>query len=256
MAVNQAMPWGIRSNWTYGPQSRLRFANKQQQSKRLFAHSARRGGARTTNYPSDAPVEKNVRDTVFEDLPMSLTWAGGELSFCLMPVQGTDFAKRTGNFINVHSVYTRFRLEKPAIENAGGPEPDLAWTVALVWDKQTNGATLNAEDVYNTTGTVPETESFRNIKFSKRFKVLHKWEGILQIGRTSTFESANNYSSATVSSDFMECYYKFPKGLRCQLDGNSGGITDVQDHSFHLIGVGESTLINVSGNSRIRFTSA
>lgn len=216
-----------------------------------------RGGQATGKVLSgSAPAEKNVRDTIFENKAFTLGWAGGEMDFLLMPVQGTDFAKRTGNFINVTSVQVNFRVDKPAIEGNATPQADIQWTVALVWDKQTNGIILNAEDVYDVTTNTFETESMRNIKFTKRFQVLKRWTGTLKVGNTSVSESAGVFASSTVVSGMQTVFYRFPKGLRCQLDGNTGGVADVQDHSFHLIGCASSVLANLTGTARIRFTSA
>ncbi len=216
-----------------------------------------RGGQATGKVlTGSAPAEKNVRDTVFNDKAFTLGWVGGEMEFLLMPVQGTDFAKRTGNFINVTSVQVNFRVDKPSIEGNGTPPADVQWCVALVWDKQTNGVVLSAEDVYDTTAAAFETDSMRNIKFTKRFQVLKRWNGILKVSTSSVSESAGVFAGSLVVSDMKSVYYRFPKGLRCQLDGNSGNVGDVQDHSFHLIGCASSVLLNLTGTARIRFTSA
>lgn len=253
-ALTTERPWSIRKDWTYGPTPYPRMTAARQQKLFGIVNRKRRWGPTT-----QSNVERHARDTQLDNLAFGTTWTGAEIKFLSMPVQGITEAMRTGRYITISAVQFKFSVNVPAIEDQAAPLPDIPWKVCLVWDKQTNGAQFNAEDVFQTQTPQPPTQAFRDLNFTKRFKVLRSWDGVLAVGRTNVKGATDGqYSTPEVTSQVYEVNYKFKKpGLRTEFIASaSGAVADVMDNSFTIIGVAGETTLNIVGNGRIRFTSA
>ncbi len=125
--------------------------------------------------------------------------------------------------------------------------------IALVLDMQTNGATLNSENVYiNPLSTsLGAASPLRNLQFTKRFRVLKTrtltldqptvvWDGtnIEQGGMHKAFQMHVNLNNLVVN-----------------FSGTTADIANIVDNSLHIIAYTSSTTCapTINYNSRLRF---
>ncbi len=227
-------------------------------AKRPYGMSYHRANRPRRGFGSSALTrsEKKFKDTVFEDTAFTVGWAGAELVFLSMPTQGTTESSRLGRWISITDVSVNFTIGNVLGQGQASPTADIPWKLALVKDKQTNGTTLNAEDVYDTTTNTVEVDSFRNMKFSKRFDVIKTWKGVIGRGKNTFGEGGADFFAVGAQNMGPYTYTKvFKKPIRCELDGDAGTIADVQDVSFHLIGTSNTPACTMTGVCRIKYTS-
>jgi len=134
--------------------------------------------------------------------------------------------------------------------------------VALVLDTQTNGAQLNAEDVFkDPTSVYLDSVMMRNLQYTSRFRVLK-----IMTLRPPNFGgggAGNGTTDGTVEGSFSKqfsCYYNFKKPLMTTYTNTTAVIANIADNSLHLIAIasdgGQSDLDStISYISRCRFTS-
>ncbi len=118
--------------------------------------------------------------------------------------------------------------------------------VIIVWDTQTNAAQLNAEDVYLTPTEI--SLAFRNLQFTKRFKIL----------KDATFDlnvmaGAGN-GTADDSPDYIK-HFKWNFKLKIPVihKGTTAVVGSVTDNSLHVIAFANATGITLKYESRVRF---
>lgn len=192
------------------------------------------------------------------DAAISQAVAGGEadpaavLSLSAM-AQGDGESQRDGRKCVLTSVQLSGYCELTPIFSAVGSDVGLAATVrlVLVQDTQTNGAQLNAEDVIKApTDTDLNPVGFRNLQFSKRFRVLADKTIHLepQTMRTET---------AVIDQAGVRKGFKIYKKLQVPVDhsGTTAAVSTITDNSLHLIaftGANDSP-IRLRYQSRVRF---
>jgi len=147
--------------------------------------------------------------------------------------EGTSKTTRIGRIISVKKIYVTGRVEFGAYSSATEPTQG-AIQVYLVWDKQTNGAQLNSEDVFTLPVGLAEfcTTHVRNMDRSKRFKVLRKFE---------VFEDMGSLTSDTL--DVFQLPYRWVPfefivdnlNIKVLYSGNAGTVADIVDNSFHIL---------------------
>ncbi len=180
--------------------------------------------------------------------------SGGEMdpttANCLNGIgQGDTESTRDGRKYIIKSIHVQGTIVRPvAANNTAYPGQALGW-IALVWDKQSNGAQLNSEDVY--TGT--ETEfPFRNLQFESRFKVLRFMKYNFSSPEAS-FDGTNIESGAQ-SKPFE---WNVRMSTPVTTTGTGATISSISDNSYHVIGGANSASAPLNGqisyNSRVRF---
>ncbi len=164
---------------------------------------------------------------------------------------GTGEEQHIGRVYTIKSMFIRFRFDVNP-ETGATPLRDLEFRVAVVWDKQTNGAPA-AGFVFDT-GTSDDLSAFQNLQNSHRFDVL--WDsGVQTIVRSfmNSSDAVGNFETGAICRR-LNMYKKFPKGIRVQTDGPDADIADVTDNSIYVISIGDSAAVNMSWESRMRFT--
>ncbi len=197
-------------------------------------------------------VDYNVADKAF-----TTGWTGGEMdnatALALSAVaQGDTGSSRDGRVYYINSIHVRGFIHLPAAESQTGPQPDVLARLALVWDTQTNNGQLNAEDVYVTVGAGEDVNSFRNLKFSKRFIVLKDKE--MRVYRNQTNEGAANLFAANVVQIPFNFNKKFSKPIKVRASTTAATVAAITDNSLHLIGTSTSTALLLTYESRCRFS--
>lgn len=204
-------------------------------------------------------IEKKYQDGILATTVLSPTWTGGEvdpttlLGFNSIAL-GDGESERDGRQCKVTSIQITGQILTAAIEAAGAPLDGTFVRLMLVLDTQTNGAQLNAEDVM-VTGSGYDANSYRNLKYVKRFQVLK--EKSFTINRNNQMnEGAVDSFASPVNYTNFKMNYKFKKdgGLLVNYSNTGAVIANVTDNSVHLIacygGVGTAPYIHYSYRTR------
>lgn len=202
--------------------------------------------------------ENKFVDYRVDDDAFTTVWAGGEMEDATAlsvsaVAQGDGESQRDGRKYTINAIYVAGTFEIPTSESDGTPRPDFVARIALVLDKQTNGAQLNAEDVFKTVAAAHDIDSFRNLQFVERFRILdEKKVRISQIGQTNE-GAANLFSSPNQFVPFKLKYiFKTPLNVTCK--GTTAAIASIVDNSIHVIGTATSPTLTLNYTSRCRFT--
>jgi len=204
-------------------------------------------------------VEVKFADFRVNDDAFTTVWAGGEMedgtALSVSAVaQGDGESQRDGRVYHIHSVFIHGTIDIASFESQVNPIGDIIARLALVWDKQTNGAQLNAEDVMLTIGALDDIDSFRNLQFTKRFQVLADRKFHLKLSQAQMNEGAINlFANGPVNIPFKMSHV-FSKPIKVTCKGTTAVIASIVDNSLHIIGTANSTNATLSYASRIRFT--
>ncbi len=234
--------------------------NKQYRAAAARAYRAaatsRAPNARTAGYMG---IEKKFIDYRVDDDTFTTVWAGGEMedgtALSVSAVsQGDGESQRDGRVYYIHGVNIQGTLHVPQTEAQAAPNGDIVCRLALVWDKQTNGAQLNAEDVFLTIGAASDIDSYRNLQYVQRFNVLQDKKIRVPVGQTNMNEGAvNSFANAFVNVPF-KLYHTFRTPLKVTCTGTTAAIASISDNSLHVIGTASSTAVELNYTSRLRFS--
>lgn len=171
------------------------------------------------------------------------SWAGCELdpaaNSLFNPVTGDDFNQRDGRKIQVLSIKIRGHISVAAQANQTAGDPASLIRLALVQDKQTNAAQLNAEDVFASGAASNAINAFQNPAFFGRFRVL-KEKTIVMQNPVIAYDGTNVEQAGLVRP--FKFKHKFKKPVVVHYNATNGGtVADVIDNSFHIIGGTDST---------------
>lgn len=165
--------------------------------------------------------------------------------------QGDGEQQRDGKQVCIKSVYVSGVVDVPVQANLTAGTIDPLIYVALVLDKQTNGAQLNSEDVFVNPGAsaVTAASPLRNLQYTSRFQVLDSVV-LHPPARQLSFDGTNIESSGTRvpfklsnTSDIITNYI-----------ATGAVVAAIQDHSLHVIAYTSTTTgATISYNARVRF---
>ncbi len=214
----------------------------------------RRRNLRTAGYLG---IEKKFVDYEYGPTAITATVASSEAdpttALALNSIaQGDGENQRDGRRANVHSVFVHGIVKMLESSGAAFTAPAVV-KIAMVLDKQTNAAQLNAEDVFvDPTSTSHDAVTFRNLQFSKRFQILSTKQLTFN---PSWNRDADDYGAANLPFDMS---YNFKKGLPVEFVGTTAAIASIQNASIHVIAIA-SPVLAVAGftllySSRVRFT--
>lgn len=168
----------------------------------------------------------------------------GEVTLLNGTIPGTGVSNRVGQKIEITSIEYDFGCAITATSLASSPSvvgTDFM-RVAIVYDKQSNGAALAYTDVYENITSVVSPFTHRNINNLDRFDVL----AVDDI----RFDTANNLS------------VRLHRYIKCNLDvryntGTAGTIADIVSGSLYVVAADQYTsgagVSNVLGRVRVRF---
>jgi len=263
MTYKRRAPWSSSGNGpAYKRKRKTTIVRGRRTSPSVATEVRRVLNGRTGGYVG---LERKFFDT-FENsraLQASTNASSGEMDpfgeNCLnCPAQGDGESNRDGRQIAMQSITLKGNITVPYATT-----PTTQWEapvvyVAIVLDKQTNGATLNSEDVFaNPSGDARGmTQPLRNLEYSDRFTVLKSttvnMKDVLagfQIGGTPT-------GQAGMSIPFY--LYHDLKGMKMNfISGqNTSVIAAVADKSLHVIAYTTTASLGpvITYNARLRFT--
>jgi len=165
--------------------------------------------------------------------------------------QGDGEQERDGKQICVKSAYVSGVVDIPAQANLTAGSVDPVVYVALVLDKQTNGAQLNSEDVFTNPGASAVTAScpLRDLQYTSRFQVLDSC--ILQAPARQLSYDGTNIESQGQRVPFKLSY---TGDIMANYIATTAVVAAIQDHSLHVIAyTAPVTGATISYNARVRF---
>lgn len=197
-------------------------------------------------------------------IPSGTGAAGGEanptsiVTGCLSaPAQGDGATNREGKKIVIKSCLVQGLIDcDPQATQSTADTPPLVY-VALVQDTQTNGVTLNSEDVFTNIAANGNLAAspFRNMSYSSRFKVLSTWSKQL-----SCIAMANDTGATggVIVSGLNEPFTLSWKGLMSvnfTTASTTADVANVIDNSLHIVcfASDQSLTPTIKYSARIRF---
>lgn len=246
--------------------------------RRLFGGGYRRGGFKPFNQTNRSqiwqlkkqlrqgsmpliPAEKKFVDIGnTSNLVASTDWTGGEeddaTMLCLNGVaQGAGNSQRVGMKYAIHSIQINGAFFVDSEINQTAADAALQASASLVWDKQTNAAQLNSEDVFNNTSGIATAQAcqngMRNMSFTKRFKVLKTAKCVLK-PPTLSWDGTNMEQGGDANE--FQWFVEFKRPVIVECSGTGATVASIMNHSFHMIGHATSTQAQLVYTSRIRYS--
>lgn len=173
---------------------------------------------------------------------------------CLNAIaQGDGESNRDGRRCVMKSVYVTGLVEYPAQADQTAMDPGTKTYIALVLDKQTNGAQLNSEDVFlNPSGNgLVAADPLRNLSYSNRFTVLDNVT-VEQDSPNGVYDGTNIELGGAVRSFKLSKKFTIPVNFT----GTAAGVSTIQDNSLHVIAYtsrASTAAPTLSYNARVRF---
>lgn len=167
-------------------------------------------------------------------------------------VQGDGESNRDGRRITMKSIYVDGVISCASQANQTATDNAACIFIALIMDTQTNGATLNSEEVYINPGANAALSAnlLRNLQFSKRFRIL----------KTVRMELNNptiSYDGTNVEQSGIALRWSMFVKLNTIVNysNTTETVANIVDNSLHIIATTSSaTLVPlISYNSRLRY---
>lgn len=195
-------------------------------------------------------IEKKFIDYTFPDTVLPATLAGAEadpatalsISVC---AQGDGESNRDGRKNIITDIGIKGHVKLPGV--AAVQLPNIC-RVVMVLDTQSNGSQLNAEDVYLNASNIEH--AFRNLQFTKRFKVLKDQTFILN-AMAGSGDGTNNDTGGVI-----QAFNWYITGLKIpvQYTSTTAIIGNVVDNSIHILAWRSTgAAVTLAYESRVRF---
>ncbi len=226
-------------------------------SKRRSTFQKKRTGFRSPNPRTGGFIGMELKflDTFLSNHTVVETVAGSEIDMssgsqlCLNAIaQGDGESNRDGRKCVLKSVQVRGKLHLATQADVANAEIGETCRILLVWDKQTNGAQLNSEDVL-LDGSGVDLLSLRNLQYSQRFQVLAEEMVDLQWSNSQT--DGTNTASVGGEAKHFEMFRKL--NIPVVHTGTTGVVASISDNSLHLIAIAAGADITLSYQARVRF---
>lgn len=212
----------------------------------------------TRNIRSEGLLDREVKnfDTTFAAAFIdTTTWVGSEKEtstyglFC--PVVGNTSTTRIGRKCMIKSLHLKGAIYKAQASDQVDVDDPVQVTFMIVQDTQTNGAQAQGETVMDTTpAAAEECMSFRNLEYSKRFRLLFKKTFILR--DAVAFTDGANTASTTGTAVFLNINKRL--NIPVEFISSTPAVADIVDNSIHVYccaSIGNATKLKY--NTRIRF---
>ncbi len=182
------------------------------------------------------------------DLDDAVVATGGVVTDSMNKIaQGVTESQRVGRKCSIKSIYWKYRVDMPEVDEVASPNTTEQVRVILFLDKQCNGATATAAGILEEAG---EVHSFRNLANQGRFTILHDKLTTMN-WRTLASSSAGNVSSAEVITEHV--FYKkcnFP----IEFDSTTGAITEIRSNNIGVLLVSKVGTGGFMSKMRLRFS--
>lgn len=153
--------------------------------------------------------------------------------------QGDGESQRDGRQISMDSITLKGAIELPTEANRTTMNLSGYTYVAIVLDKQTNGALLNSEDVFINPGSANSliANPFRNLQFIQRFQVL-AWKRIRHPAQATQFDATNIEQGGRHLP--FQLFAKL-KGMKVNYTNTTEVIANITDNGLNVVAFTSST---------------
>lgn len=169
------------------------------------------------------------------------------------PTQGDGESNREGRKLSMVSIHVKGQIELPLQQNQSAADTAGVVFIALVLDKQSNGAQLSAENVFvnPTANTIGSVTPFLNLEYRDRFQVLATAQ--VRMPLVNMVYDGTNVEQQGCHIPFD--LYKSLGGLQTTFTGNTEGVSSISDNSLHVIACMDNSSLapTITYNSRLRF---
>lgn len=167
--------------------------------------------------------------------------------------QGDGESQRDGRQIKMMKISLQGLVTYAGQINQTATDNACVVMIALVLDRQTNGATISSENVFiNPSASATQAPvAFNNLQFIKRFKVLKRISFALP-DPNITYDGTNIEQNGAHVEWAMHVDLK---GLTVNYSGTTETVANITDNSLHVIAYCSSTTLvpQIQYNSRLRF---
>ncbi len=231
-----------------------RFTGKKRRHRPALARIRKRPRPSVMRDAGFLGVENKFFDVEADADAFAVTWATMEPATTNLTAvaQGDGESNRDGRKYAIRSIHIKGFVKFPAIESANAPVDDRLCRIALVLDTQTNNAQLIATNVFDG-GQTDDVLAFRNLQFTRRFRVLMDKTIRVPVAQGSLNEGAVNLFAAPGTTIPFTFNKVFKRPVQVLMSGTTADIANVTDNSIHMIGVALDTSTALSYQCRIRF---
>jgi len=161
--------------------------------------------------------------------------------------QGDGESNRDGRKCTLTSIHLRGSVILDPRSDTSTSVGGTTVRVLVVQDTQTNGAQLNSEDVILAATNVEH--SFRNLQFTKRFKILKDQTFAMKYPSASGTSVTND-----VNGDIKNFKWNFKVNIPVIHKANTAVIASITDNSIHVIAFcSQNGVATLNYNARCRF---
>lgn len=172
-----------------------------------------------------------------------------------MPPQGDGPSERDGKKWVCESLQIKGSFHTAGVETQGAPADDILIYMAVVLDKQANGANLLSESVFTNPAAVLETNTavFRNLEFNHRFRVLMAKR--VKQKRHHTNEGASNLFASGAHVIPFDEFIPFRRPMEALLSAQTSVIANCVKEAVHVIAFAycNTSQVIMNANIRLRF---
>jgi len=193
-------------------------------------------------------VEKKFLDTACNDPSLDTTWtqvATGS-SIHVIP-QGTTGSTRIGRKVTLTDINLHGHAGSGSTNDVETAPVPIQVKVAVVLDRQANGAVPAATDIWTTSTSV---NSFLNLANKGRFKILYMWNETLHPTAGAGAGDAENDWAGELKIINWSKKVKIP----IEFDSTTGAITEVKSNNITIWTCASSAVGSVTLTSRVRYT--
>lgn len=201
-------------------------------------------------------VEYKFLDTELVGAGLTTSWnthnptGTGCTNSLSVPQQGDGESQRDGKNYVITSIHLRGSVWIEQQEAQAAPESQHRIRVILYQDTQTNGAEATATDIMDS-GHTNDTLAFRNLQYSKRFKI---WmDKTMVVVPAITSEASNVFSNGRAMRNFTY-NKKFKVPIKVSCNGTTANVNVCVDNNFGIAAIADtSSDVGLDYNCRVRF---
>lgn len=166
--------------------------------------------------------------------------------------QGDGEQNRDGRQIMMKSVHVKGVVHIAKRDGDNNPETLPTVYIALVWDKQANGAILASENVFKNQANVTYlcSSPMRNLEYTKRFVVLQST--VLTMPQPTGVGGAADQDTYGI---YVPWSFNKKFNIPCNFTNTTSDIANIMDNSLSIVTyVSDTTMApQISYNARLRF---
>lgn len=177
----------------------------------------------------------------------------GEVLLQLMTIpQDVTESTRVGRMAYIHSIAIKAFLFQSLGANASAGARFIK--LALIQDRQTNGAAASWDDIYDDLYEGGNTLVFPNLSNAKRFRIVKEWHRVIQ--NTSASTTGTNYGGVVIEEVLQLASKGNGIPIQYNADFATGQLSTIESNNFFIVGVAGNgdDLVQLRMNVRVRFT--